>query len=212
MKFKSKEIILTLICCFVLWDTVLGQDLKPKGDPSELYKWDASLDVLNLFKGFSGVMIRYSPGYKGAFRFAIGNVSHVKNEHTQYYDTTGTVPQQQLYKRKTFNISTLLGYEWRKDYGRHQLFYGTDLGFDYNWAREYVVTLYPAKVYSMSVHPFVGLKYRISNRLSISAEALFTARYSTVKSFGPRKTVKSKGETYGFAFDPLRLINVSYHF
>ncbi|WP_149241885.1 hypothetical protein [Dyadobacter sp. 32] len=212
MKFKSKEIILTLICCFVLGNTVSGQGLKAQKDSLVLFKWDVSLDVLNLFKGYRGVMIRYAPGSRGAFRLAISSLSHSTDEHFQYYDTTGTVPQHQLYKRKTFNLSTLLGYERRKDYGRHQLFYGMDIGVDYNWAREYIVTLYPAKVYSIGVHPFVGLKYRVSNRLSISAEALFTAQRKIVKNFGPRNIVASKSNSYGFALDPLRLINISYHF
>jgi hypothetical protein len=217
MDFIKKTVCGAWLFCFTmgLGPVVCAQKNSMKIDSvPKPCKWDVSLDLYQLFYSGSGnVMIRYSPTPKGAFRLSIGNSSIGNRKNLQYLDSTGARLNDPyvLLKTKGSNLSLRSGYEFHKNSGRHQLYYGLDAVFIYTYFGNFDPVL-PASIHNFGLTPFIGVKYQILNRLSLSAELSCSLSYRVLKGFNDEHRVVSKDKSYYANFEPLRFINISYHF
>lgn len=170
--------------------------------------------IPQLLNGHVGFMVRYSPNQKGAFRLAIDNIEFGKIRVTQY---TGTIDGPRLDTILIANIKygygqQRIGYEVHFNSERHQLYSGVDLGFEYNYERHNPGLAYSARKYKFSAHPFVGVKYRLLNRLSLSAELGGALTYKRHSLIAHNRDIVSKDELWAFTMDSIHLLNISYHF
>lgn len=211
-----------LLLAGILWlsNTVRAQEQQKPHERAKSsksltdYKWDASLDMYHIFWGYGSVMLRYAPNESGAYRFVINNISVGKRKDQQYTDSLGNPDNDPLtiYKKESYNVSLQAGYEFRRTSGRHQIFYGFDMDFYGNFFDEHPASIMQSRIYNFGLIPFAGLKYRIADRLSLSAELGCSLRYNLVKGLSEHKIKVHKGQSWDFSFHSLRLINLSYHF
>ena len=151
---------------------------------------------------------------KRAYRFVINNISVGKRKDQQYTDSLGNPANDPLtiFKKKSCNLSVQAGYEFHRTSGRHQIFYGFDMDFYGNFFDEHPASIMQSRIYNLGLIPFAGLKYRIVDRLSLSAEVGCSLRYNLINGFSENKIKVHKGQSWDFSFNSLRLINLSYHF
>lgn len=159
-------------------------------------------------------MLRYSPNQKGSIRILVGNSSVSVRNAYQYNDSTGKplASLVKVLKSKNGTISTRLGYEFHLNSGRHQIYYGADLSYTYYSYNTKPITVVPYNVTDIALNPFVGVKYRILERLSASVEITGSIYRNVVKTKSLVASTEAKDKSHGFSFNPLRVINVSYHF
>ncbi|TLU99084.1 hypothetical protein [Dyadobacter luticola] len=178
------------------------------------FKWDASLNVYQLFRSGSGtLMLRYAPHKNGAYRLSLGLLNSGTNKYQVYQDSLGSPSTDPYVFRKIGRaLEIQLGYERQKNVGRHQLFFGMDAQAYYSYDHSQPSMILPIRMYVLSAIPFVGIKYRILNRLSVSAEtgASFSVRLYRNLDFD--KNIIAKQTGYFLSFESLRVINLSYHF
>lgn len=214
----SKKVSLITGIFFLACTAGWGQNpLKNSDDFVNKYKWDVSLDTYRLFRnGGATVFFKYSSNKKGAFRMAIEDGG--ANRST--FETTGldTISIKGNIIRHTTNIGIVTGYEWRKSIGRHSLYCGGDISFIFRSSRtkyiNYTIPQFlPSRDYVINLIPFIGLKYQLFDRLSLSSEANINLGYNVRNILTPdRRDIESSAKTLGVGFNPLRLINLSYHF
>jgi len=174
------------------------------------YKWDASIGVNNWGLGYSNLMLRYAPKLKGAYRFSIENHNSSVGKDHYYADSSGNAVAHRI--MKNFQAVTSLGYEFRRNKGRHQIFYGTDLQFSFRTSDDRMRDFYPNRAFAFGIHPFVGIKYRILNRLSVSGETTLLFDYNIEQAFGSSKHVKTSNRSYfSTYYNAIQIINVTYH-
>ncbi|WP_439580929.1 hypothetical protein [Dyadobacter bucti] len=212
---------LMLIGIFWLMNTVCAQDQQKPPEKVKLiksindYKWDVSLDIYSLFRGYRNVLLRYAPEEKGAYRLSIDHHFMGYADEASYRDsTTGVISNksQVVYKVWNYYVIAQLGYEFRKNLGRHQLFYGADIGADFHYLKAEAPYSYTSRRLDCGISPFAGLKYRITDRLSISAETGISVNYHRARDDErhPHPIITSR--RFSSYFDPLSAINISYHF
>lgn len=220
MKRMIRTFILLLAGSLWLSYGVQGQDQKKPPETAKSskvpidYKWDASVDMYHIFWGYGIIMLRYAPNKNGAYRFVINNINIGKRKDQQYSDSLGNLNNEPLtiYKRKSYDLSVQAGYEFHRTSVRHQIFYGLDMDFYGNFFDEDPASIVQSRIYNFGIIPFAGLKYRIIDRLSVSAELSCSLRYNLVTGFNEHKIKVHKGQSWDFSFNSLRVINLSYHF
>jgi hypothetical protein len=158
-------------------------------------------------------MLRYAPDSKGAYRFALeGGINRF--EATFLDDTL----YNSTYIQNGANLGIRTGYEWHKNVNRHQFFYGTDVGFTFRSNRAYWVDpqgpeFAPSRDYVFAIQPFAGIKYRLLDHLSVSAECSLNLSFLKRNILeADKKTIVNRSKSYSGSFVPLRFLNISYHF
>jgi len=216
-----RAFFLLLVGTFWFINTVHAQDQqKPPEKAKSMkslndYRWDISLDIYNLFRGYRNVMLRYAPKKNGAYRLSIDHHFTGYADEASYRDSiTGIVGNKShvVYKVWNYYVIAQLGYEFRKNLGRHQLFYGTDIGVDFHYLKAEAPYLYTSRRLDGGLYPFAGLKYRITDRLSISAETSISLIYHGARDYGRDSHPIMTSQRFSSYFNPLSAINVSYHF
>ncbi|MCF0050118.1 hypothetical protein LXM25_08630 [Dyadobacter sp. LJ53] len=210
-----------LLLAGMLWLNyqVLGQEKPPekaKQTSKEFkdYKWDASLDMYYIFYGYSTVMIRYAPKLKGAYRLSIGHHTAGFDNDLKYVDSLDDPLNDPALRvsSRNYKVVAKVGYEFRKNAGKHQLIYGLDVNIAYDDLKQQNPIYHPERRFAGGLYPFVGLKYRILNRLSISAETTISIHYTKSQSFNEDGSLTYARRYFGSDFNPLSALNVSYHF
>lgn len=129
------------------------------------------------------------------------------------------------------NLYVGVGKERIYFYGRFGAYYGMDAigAFNYSadknryWQTASVIADLPVRQTNISVGaaPFAGIKYRIANRLSISAECNYYLGYALgrIKVGDKKSNQASNQDPYIFythsinhSFNPLRFVTLNYHF
>ncbi|MGV3604696.1 MAG: hypothetical protein ACO1N1_25955 [Dyadobacter fermentans] len=216
MRKIYSKLMYAIFVCLSLTLQVFGQESKQETDVNVKYRWDVSLDLYQLFyNGGGNVMLRYMPNNKyGAYRFQIGS-SHFsnRNSRTPSIDTTTNQPTiGAKYQLKGANVDIKIGYEFHKGKGRHQVFFGGDLGYSYDYGNNNYNGIGTYRNNTVALYPFIGVKYRILNRLSLSTEMTVRTLYYVQKQYDSRDNLIADDKMFAVNFVPLRLINVSYHF
>ncbi|MGN7889455.1 hypothetical protein [Dyadobacter sp. 22481] len=177
------------------------------------YKSDISLDLYQLFSnGKANVMFRYGTWEKGALRIQLGS-SYLSNRenNSSKFDTIPDPPNSK-FKYKTGDIDVRIGYEFHKSVNKHQIFYGSDIGYTHYFANNSQVNNGVIRNNSISITPFFGLKYRILPRLSASMEMALSLNYYVQSAFSHQNVKLAEDNELSLSFFPLRFLNVSYHF
>lgn len=193
---------------------VEAQQTLKKEEFSIPYKWNLNLDIYTLLKnGTPNLMLKYSINEGGAFRFKLeGGISKSK------FDGLDSL---YVYRPVTSNYNkfgTSLGYQWHKKSDRHMFFYGVDARYLYQYNRTYYTdtNTYSVGPYisnTFSISPFIGLNYYLSKRIAISVETNLSFSKALIKNLqNDKKTIVSKNDVKGIEFNPLNVINLSYHF
>lgn len=177
------------------------------------YRWNTSLDVYNLFKsGTPSVLIRYNHKDKGAYRLKLeGSISRSK---VKGLDTTGVITLNS--NQDEFGAS--IGYQWHRASAKHSLIYGADFKYFYRFHRTFYSdnhpsSFVPSRYQALSVSPFIGFNYFITRRLSISAETSLSFSRTKLENLEPDlKSVANETTIFGISYNPLSVINISYHF
>ncbi|MCF2493596.1 hypothetical protein [Dyadobacter chenhuakuii] len=174
------------------------------------YKWDASIGLIGWVGSFGNLMIRYAPKSKGAYRFSLENYDSSSGKDYYYADSAGNAVPYRL--MDNFNAAATLGYEFRRNSGKHQLFYGADFQFSYHKSHDQRYDPFPNQTYGFGLNPFAGIKYRIINRLSISAETALIFKYNIEQTLhADKETTRSRTRYFNTYFNAVRIINVTYH-
>ena len=182
------------------------------------HKWEVGLNVYPLLKGHDiTVMNKYSPNQSRAYRLALSG-SIMQEGLKQERDTLNN-PLSGWYVDKSSYIGLTAGYEWRKNKGRRQFYFGGDINVTH-LKRKYSYPDWwtggefgPYRNYRVAMIPFVGIKHYLTNWLSISAESNLELFLNIQQPLRPGNNEPlSTYRLIGITFTPLRFINLSYHF
>lgn len=135
---------------------------------------------------------------------------------------------------KSLNLRALIGIEWQKQIKRIQLFYGIDGGINYSeYVSPYWITWLTTSgqvvgystndesTLRVPIHVFIGVKYFIHPRISISLESDLNVGVGWLKykiaNFDNQfnqigVTAEAKRREIYLRTDYLRYLNVSFHF
>jgi len=166
--------------------------------------------------------------YAKNWRFQLRTSSTTSTDRTQRFESNG---QTFTYKEDGFSnfyINPAVGIERVNFFNRFNFYYGADFGLSYSRSRGlsnfgYVLNgngfLFTtnADAFGSGATAFLGMKYRISERFSISIESAFEIYFSWIKSSlyddVQKETVSREAyESFGHLFKPLRLLTFNYHF
>ena len=220
---KTTLIIVTILA--ISWQ-VKAQENARNGREFTRYRWDVSTDLLWLINKNTippSVFVRLNTEKNGrlmAYRFRLGGQY---SEHLNPIDTissTGTETDLRAF--------VSIGKEWQKQYNQLQLFYGTDLFFDYRLFQIEAVQdekgwLPRHRDISLGLSPFVGMRYFIHPRISFSTEAHVNAYFhqSYLKVLlGGLTDPENPDPIFGtlrlnyfrLNISPIYIINFTYHF
>jgi len=182
------------------------------------YKFDLSLDLYNLFvRGNAGVMLRYGQKDVGAFRVRLSGSTGKTINSGQSVPSAPVVP---FLTSKSTQYDASVGYEFHKNRKNFQLFFGPELSIYRLVGKNEYATGYSGPsigrpdVRILQTGGFIGVKYFILKRLSISSETHLSYKWSTTKVYEIDITEKmiGQGESRYLSFDQLRFLNVSFHF
>ncbi|WP_019941465.1 hypothetical protein [Dyadobacter beijingensis] len=176
-------------------------------------RWDVSIDLFRLSYGKSqSVMIRYGTWNKGAWRLCLGNGGYSDLKVGSEPDTLGGQTPVPDYRHKGASLDFQLGYEAHKSIKRHQLFFGSDITYQFSFGSYTYPPNGRGSISTIGLGPFVGVKYRILGRLSVSIEAQAHFAYN-VQRFAPNQgTAWDDNRLLSVNFYPVHSINLSYHF
>lgn len=190
-----KRIFLIALCSFCGFSSFGQGELQQLGGYKN-HKNEFGFDVMPLvkeildFQQFNSYFPRYYLSYrrhfkKGSIRFAIGGHYSKDNLYTLNYGG-----DSMDYYRTEHSVDLRLGWEFHSELSkRWQVFYGLDFrptfsfrqddasGIDSGYARGY-----QSKIRSYGVAPVLGIRLRITNRLSLVTEASYVVSYSTEAS------------------------------
>lgn len=194
------------------------------------YPWDVSTDLLFVIDKNvvpPSVLVRRNTKTKKdrltAYRFRLGG------DYSEHLDPApvDTGLSATSYRKTALVSFVSIGREWQKQWNQFQLFYGTDLFVRYDLeVLEYAIIngndYYPKrKNLTVGVSPFIGMKFFIDSRISVSTEAhVDFSRYSE-KTIGyvpgpdPNNidTDTVVNDYFQINFNqPLYVLNLSYHF
>ncbi|WP_439556017.1 hypothetical protein [Dyadobacter sp.] len=215
---KKTLFLAVLTFCLLGTDAFGQQATKPPekaGDAKLPFKWDLSLNMYPLVKtGRLGFLIRYSPNQKGAFRLSFDNVQFGKTKSAQYI---GVIDGPRLdtirVTTSTFGYGTQrIGYEVHFNSDQHQLYCGMDLGFFFYYERHNPGIAHTSRMYKLSANPFVGLKYRVLDRLSLSAELSGQLVYQLSSVIAHNRETMSDNKLWALSIESSHFFNISYHF
>ena len=170
------------------------------------------------------------PVRKGAYRAQLylgGGFSQTSKDSVQFNNNSGSVNYYFPKSNNSFSIGAGIGYEWQRQLGRFQLFYGYDVFARYNTISDSGTIRNGRTVpdatsntyhsFSAGVSPLAGIKYFVSSQFSISFESAYSIGYyrSSSSFTGPvygvfGRSYQEQGISYGLT--PVSAINATFHF
>ncbi|MCE7061345.1 hypothetical protein [Dyadobacter sp. CY343] len=215
---KKTLLLAFLTICWLGADAFSQQTTKPpeKAVDAKLpFKWDVTLKLYPLIAtGHMGIMTRYSPNEKGAFRLAFENIEFGKTKSVQYIVVVDG-PRLDTVRVTTSKFGygyQRIGYEIHFNSGRHQLYCGMDLGFAFAYDRYNPADARGSRRYDLSANPLVGLKYRVLDRLSLSAELAGSLAYHHRSLIAHNRDIINENMMWTISLDNFYMFNISYHF
>lgn len=213
-----KKIILLSVALFMISFNINAQESdNVKVKPNEL-----SFGFYNVFQltGTNRIGIIYKRSFsKGALR--IGSSFSVSNSTSENED-------QYSRDSKSNYFAPRLGYEFHQNIKNWLLFYGADLQYSYSYnsqKTDYIGNSYmnssesTYKSNRIGLRPFVGVKYKINNKFSITTETGILASYNTsenteIQSFeiNPDEENTTKSTGFSALLEPLGLVSLNFHF
>ena len=215
---KKTLLLAFLTICWLGADAFGQQTTKPPEkavNAKMTFKWDVSLNLYPLVKtGRLGFLIRYSPHQKGAFRLSFDNVEFGKTMAAQYIGViNGPLLDTIRVTTSKFGYGNQrIGYEIQFNSGQHQFYCGMDLGFLFNYERYNPADAYASRMHNWSANPFLGLKYRILDRLSVSTELGGELVYHHRSLIAHNRETIMENKLWGLSLDSFHWLNISYHF
>lgn len=218
------------------------------------FKREIGIDFQGFFKSTPGTALIFKIKNNGNryislttiknFRFQLGISGTVPaNDRVTIVDTSKVRYSTQ--EARSFSIQPMFGMEKVNFYGRFSFYYGIDFGPYYSFTNSgysvYTYTNYPyggagyttsaglpqqseAKKYGLSIAPFIGAKYRISEHFSANIESAFFFSYFVTKTKiysipyfnsanNSTNTVIADKNYSGFDFSMkyLRFLTLNYH-
>ena len=210
------------------------------------YRNEIGIDVQGVFAGNIGGSFMYKKRtgdkkliavtYSDNLRFSgtlAGSYYNTNVDAPIYYNITNDI--KLLVTRPTDNHQQYarigVGKERIYFYGRFGAYYGADIvgSFSYDtdkgtyWqsANTYADLPIRSTHFGVGIVPFAGIKYRITNRLSLSAECNYFLAYGFQRTkIGDKKSNQASNQepyiyyahSINHSFDPLRFITLNYHF
>jgi len=169
-----------------------------------------------------------SVSYTKNWRFQLRTSSTNNTDRVQRFESNGTTFEYKENGVSRAYINPSFGFERVNFFNRFNFYYGMDFGVLFYRARGannygFVINgnsfsfSRSSYRYGPEATAFVGMKYRISDRFSVTAESGFGIFFHFVNSklYDDRaeETVsKVNYESFGHTFYPLRLLTFNYHF
>jgi hypothetical protein len=227
----------TSSCFAQVRDSLMAQNRK--------YNYEAGIDVSQLMKGTPGtalllkvkkksklVSLTFSENYR--FQLAISGAVTAASQMTEL----DSLHYHYFYKpNNSFAFHPQVGIEKIRYFGKFNLYYGWDAGLSYSTVSNgysseivssganyvYVYNYSSQKSMGANVTPFAGVKYRLTDRFSMSVESGFNVAYlftdqvisnlqwsGYAYSLVPGMELKSHGFSFNMAY--LRFLTFNYHF
>jgi hypothetical protein len=207
------------------------------------YNREMGIDFQGVFKGTPGtslilkvkkkshlVSLTFSENYR--FQLGLSGSVPISSHTIQSQDSLHTTVVNTY---SQFSIQPLVGLEKIYYYGRFNLYGGLDAGPYYNRMSQGYSVLSGSNYYTgtlpltswgagIAIIPFAGMKYRLTERFSVSLESAFTLAYNYTKtvyggvsySNGQNTQTWTKSEaqlsTLIFNMRYLRFLTLNYHF
>jgi hypothetical protein len=148
---------------------------------------------------------------KGAFRSVI---AFSFTDRKTSYDT-------QTSKTESSYIQPRIGYEWVQRFRRLELFYGSDVYYEYARSRDlssywdgvnFQENEYINKTNSYGIRPMLGLRVFINKSISLSTESFVQLRYSKKsRESDGNSTNNYEEKTTSFQMGPLGVVSINFH-
>jgi hypothetical protein len=234
---------LPILFCLLISNLAYSQTQDSLKFNNRKYKWEVGLDVKGILRGSP------SSGLVFKTRKTIGKLVPISYSNNLRYliSLSGTQPTQSDFKfdenspirvvnteegKKFHFIECGIGYEHIDFYGRFNFYYGLDFGLKYSYDIPLTYYYYSSngdngRIYQKTrnfgpiANPFFGIKYRITERFSVSIETGFRLGYFFNKikhidyniSNDPQsKTFATeKLQTIEYNFQYLRFLTFNYH-
>jgi len=185
-----KKLLFSIVFLFIVL-TSFGQDSATTVTP---YKDEFGLDITGLIQQFLLINQgeydeKYAPTYyltyrrhfkSGNIRAAIGCAFENKDQPAYYEDDSNK------YKSRSFSFDIRMGWEFISQLSkRWQIFYGLDFRPSYYYLEDDFVYLSGSYAtgkeivnQQYGVAPLLGIRFKFSDRLSLTTEASFSVNYS----------------------------------
>lgn len=207
---------------------LLAQEKEENSREIERYSWDIGTDLLFLINKNvvpPSVFVRWNrekDNQLSAYRFRLGAdfAQHLNPNKidTSWAGNTG-------FKKTAFTLFSSVGKEWQKQFNQFQLCYGADLFLQYSREVYETAILFGEDYYpryrnlTTGISPFVGMKFFIHSRISLSAEAHMNIAYNSMgmdlfyAAANPPTNKKTTANFFQVRFNqPLYVLQLSYHF
>lgn len=167
--------IVFIVLLWVSFAQVFAQDSLQK-----TRKWEVALNFRQI------ISLNYNPAALFLKKHLPNNRAWRLRFAVNYQNTKHSLNLTPNNESTQFNMA--LGHEWQKPFGKFQIFYGTDLegNLQKNRTASYLTTNYNVQYFNninIDNFYFVGIKYFIHPRLSVSAENfIFDIKYVTQKN------------------------------
>jgi hypothetical protein len=154
--------------------------------------------------------IRKKTLVKGALRLRVGLYANLRQA-----DSLGSLsinPSTAISVASGTNFLSLLqiGKEWQKQIGRFQLLYGMDIEHQFEYRKDDL--LFPqigsTNIHRVALNPFLGVKFFIDARFSLSFESTWSFFYTR----GKRKQKQLSYSDFATNIFPVYAVNFSYYF
>ncbi len=161
---------------------------------------------LNAYYNTVGIGFKCS-GKKVALRIGTGF-----NYYNSNYKSTSNTNN-----RKDLLITPMIGIEFKQSYKRINVFYGSDVRgiIQQEISNSSSSSNSEQSEYGMGLSPFIGIKYFINKRISISTETSFNILYSKqiYKFTSPNSPFyESNSKTLSANLSPLGIFSINFHF
>ncbi|MGL4631333.1 MAG: hypothetical protein ACRCVT_09020 [Leadbetterella sp.] len=132
-------------------------------------------------------------------------------------DPTGT-----KYFITNFSISPRVGYEFHDDFKKFQLIYGMDIRHAYSLYKQERSSVFAGEDSqviderkSLGLSPFIGLRYRINKRISITTETSFEFLYNRSLNktrYSDDQDIQTTLKGFSTRMNPLGIFSFNIHF
>jgi len=184
-----KKVLLIFVLILIVL-TSFGQDTITSTKP---YKDEFGLDVTGLIQQFLIInqgeyYVEYSPTYYLTYRrhFKPGNIRAAIGSAFENKDLSPTwTTDTNKYKSRSYSFDIRIGWEFINQLSKHwQIFYGFDFRPSYYYSKNDLVywsssyaTGRESKNQIYAVAPLLGIRFKFSDRLSLTTEASFSVNY-----------------------------------
>ncbi|MDO1451705.1 hypothetical protein Q0590_35860 [Rhodocytophaga aerolata] len=222
---RKKTWMICLLLCLG-WQ-LQAQEKEENSREVERYTWDIGTDLLFLINKNvvpPSLFVRWNrekDNKLSAYRFRLG-ADFAQHLNPNKIDTSWAGSS---FKKTAFTLFSSVGKEWQKQFNQFQLFYGADVFLQYTYEVYEGAILFGKDYYPRNrnlitgISPFVGMKFFIHSRISLSAEAHANMAYNSmaIHSFdavaNPPTPSKLTANFFQLRFNqPLYVFQLSYHF